>query len=71
MSTSIHEHMTGGREHRRLSNRLTEWAGTFGVWWRRHLERYELAQWPEHDLNDIGRSRSDVTFEVEKPFWRA
>jgi uncharacterized protein YjiS (DUF1127 family) len=40
------------------------------LWWRRYLERTELAVWTERDLNDVGLSRGDVVHEIEKPFWR-
>jgi uncharacterized protein YjiS (DUF1127 family) len=40
------------------------------LWWRRYLERTELAGWTDRDLNDVGLSRGDIIHEIEKPFWR-
>jgi uncharacterized protein YjiS (DUF1127 family) len=40
------------------------------LWWRRYLERTELAAWTDRDLNDVGLSRGDITDEIAKPFWR-
>jgi uncharacterized protein YjiS (DUF1127 family) len=41
------------------------------TWHDRYHSRHELARWSERDLHDLGLSRGDVSFEVEKPFWRA
>jgi len=37
---------------------------------RRARQRRDLAALSDHALNDIGLSRSDVDFELSKPFWR-
>jgi uncharacterized protein YjiS (DUF1127 family) len=50
------------------------WGGLgelFQTWRDRYHSRHELARWSERDLHDLGLSRGDVSFEVEKPFWRA
>ena len=39
-------------------------------WRRRSRERAELAKFDERMLRDIGLSRADAWFEVNKPFWR-
>jgi uncharacterized protein YjiS (DUF1127 family) len=40
-------------------------------WHDRYRMRCELARFSEEDLHDIGRSWSDITDEVDKPFWRS
>jgi len=46
-------------------------AGLVAFWRRRARERAELAEYSDRELRDIGLSRSDANFEVNKPFWRA
>jgi len=41
------------------------------LWRYRYKTRQELAAWSERDLHDLGMSRGDVAFEIDKPFWRA
>jgi len=53
------------------SGLLAQLSEKLHVWRDRERQRRELAQWTERDLHDIGLSRSDVVYEVEKPFWRA
>ena len=36
----------------------------------RHLQRLDLAELTDEQLDDIGLCRRDVTREVAKPFWR-
>lgn len=44
---------------------------TFHVWRKRYRARRELSTWSDRDLHDIGKSRGDVLYEADKPFWRA
>ena len=44
---------------------------TLHVWRDRRRQRYELSQWTDRDLHDVGLSWSDIVHEAEKPFWRA
>jgi uncharacterized protein YjiS (DUF1127 family) len=50
---------------------LSQLGETFHVWRERQRQRRELAQWTERDMHDVGISRSDIAYELEKPFWRA
>ncbi|MCA0274660.1 MAG: DUF1127 domain-containing protein [Proteobacteria bacterium] len=36
----------------------------------RHLQRLDLSELTDEQLDDIGLCRRDVTREVAKPFWR-
>ena len=67
MSTCTHQSMT--------NHHVTGvWAGvgeTLRLWRQRYRTRQELARWTDRDLHDVGVSRSDITYEAEKPFWRA
>ncbi|WP_395019408.1 DUF1127 domain-containing protein [Dongia sp.] len=38
---------------------------------RRARQRRDLAALSDHNLRDIGLTRSDVEGEIGKPFWRA
>ncbi len=40
------------------------------VWRDRSAQRRVLASLSEYQLHDIGLSRSQVSHEIEKPFWR-
>lgn len=40
-------------------------------WRTRARQRAELARLGERDLHDLGWSRAQVEFEINKPFWRA
>ncbi|KJH85023.1 DUF1127 domain-containing protein [Pseudomonas sp. KSR10] len=40
------------------------------LWHRRARTRRQLAALDEHQLSDIGISRSERMAELEKPFWR-
>jgi uncharacterized protein YjiS (DUF1127 family) len=67
MSIFTHELMT----NHHVPGVLSQVGETLHVWRERYRARRELAQWSERDLHDIGRSWSDVLYEVDKPFWRA
>jgi uncharacterized protein YjiS (DUF1127 family) len=45
-------------------------AATIRQWRRRHRERAELAALDDRTLADIGLTRGDAEFLVNKPFWR-
>jgi uncharacterized protein YjiS (DUF1127 family) len=40
------------------------------LWRERSAQRQALAGLSEYQLHDIGLSRSQVSYEIEKPFWR-
>ncbi len=42
----------------------------FAIWRERAAQRRALAGLSEYQLHDIGLSRSLVSYEIEKPFWR-
>jgi len=50
---------------------LAQLRETLHVWRDRRRQRYELSQWTDRDLHDVGLSWSDIVHEAEKPFWRA
>lgn len=45
--------------------------GTLLLWQRRAAQRHALATLDDRMLRDLGLSRSEVTWESRKPFWRA
>jgi uncharacterized protein YjiS (DUF1127 family) len=40
------------------------------TWIQRSRSRQQLGRLTERDLHDVGLSRSDQLYEIEKPFWR-
>jgi uncharacterized protein YjiS (DUF1127 family) len=44
---------------------------TIGAWRRRARERAELARLDSRLLADIGLSRAEAEFIINKPFWRS
>jgi uncharacterized protein YjiS (DUF1127 family) len=49
-------------------------AGLFAlvrIWRERQRTRRQLAIMSERDLEDIGICRSDIVYEIAKPFWQA
>ena len=40
-------------------------------WSRRFRSRREIGRLDEHDLRDLCQSRGQMSFEANKPFWRA
>lgn len=67
MSTYTYESMIN-HHGRSLSSQLIE---TLQVWWKRYRGRRELTTLSDRELQDIGKSWSEVVFEAGKPFWRA
>jgi uncharacterized protein YjiS (DUF1127 family) len=48
-----------------------DWAyGGVRRWQRRAQERAELARLDDRELLDIGLTRADAEFLINKPFWR-
>jgi len=41
------------------------------TWRQRFADRKQLCSLDEHMLRDVGLSRGDVEFEINRPFWRA
>jgi len=50
---------------------LSQMTVVLRMWHERYTMRRELEALSEQDLHDIGRSWSDITNEVDKPFWLA
>jgi uncharacterized protein YjiS (DUF1127 family) len=55
---------------RRLSGFLSEVRATLREWRQRKNGRLELARLDERMLRDIGLTRVDADYEINKPFWR-
>ena len=54
-----------------LAGTYTAFSQILASWRRRARERRELASLDSRTIRDLGLSRSDVQFEVNKPFWRS
>jgi uncharacterized protein YjiS (DUF1127 family) len=52
-----------GRAVKSVASRIDTWAA-------RSRQRAELANLDERTLHDIGLSQSDISAEINKPFWR-
>jgi len=44
--------------------------GVLAAWHARNVQRRTLAGLSDYQLHDISLSRSQVFYEIEKPFWR-
>lgn len=40
-------------------------------WQERARGRYQLTHVDDHLLRDIGKTRTDIALEIQRPFWRA
>lgn len=67
MSTCVSQTMTNHHG----SGMLSRTAELVRLWHMRYRARQDLAAWSERDLHDLGLSRGDVAFEIDKPFWQA
>ena len=56
--------------HRAGSFEIFPWIDLFLSWCELARQRRDLASLDDLALRDIGLSRSDVSAETEKPFWR-
>jgi len=45
-------------------------AGLLATWRQRAADRRQLCDLDDHMLRDVGLSRGEVEFEINKPFWR-
>ena len=54
----------------RLSGFLRGVRATLREWRQRRIGRLELARFDERMLRDIGITRLDAEYEINKPFWR-
>ena len=54
----------------RLSGFLIGVRATLREWRQRRNGRLELARFDERMLRDIGLTRVDADYEINKPFWR-
>ena len=66
--TAIHLHH-GARAHR-PTLRWPRLGATLREWRRRVRDRGQLAQLDERMLGDIGLTRADAEYLINKPFWR-
>ena len=58
------------RRPKQQAGLLVRLLATLNGWHARSVQRRQLARLSDHQLHDIGLSRSQVFHEVEKPFWR-
>ena len=73
--TAIHWHAIRSRPRHHnavvaLGDAWSNVAATFREWRRRAHDRTELARLDNRMLQDIGLTRGDAEFLINKPFWR-
>jgi uncharacterized protein YjiS (DUF1127 family) len=73
--TAIHWHAirSGPRHHNAVAALSDAWGNvgaTLREWRRRVHDRAELARLDNRMLQDIGLTRGDAGFLINKPFWR-
>jgi uncharacterized protein YjiS (DUF1127 family) len=57
-------------ESRKIVGFLSQAVDYLYLWHARRTQRQALMQMGDHQLKDIGISRSDAVHEWQKPFWR-
>jgi uncharacterized protein YjiS (DUF1127 family) len=72
---SIHWNQTRGRPQQRnavlaLNDAANHVVTTVREWRRRSRDRARLAELDDRMLKDIGLTRADAEFLINKPFWR-
>jgi uncharacterized protein YjiS (DUF1127 family) len=72
---AIHWHATQGHPRQRnavlaLSDAGNHFVATLREWRRRTRDRARLAELDDRMLKDIGLTRTDAEFLINKPFWR-
>ena len=60
----------GARALRRSRDALSRAFAELCEWQRRRRDRAVLASFDDRMLRDIGVTRVDALFEINKPFWR-
>ena len=50
---------------------LTAAIATIALWWQRGCSRRALTVLGDHELRDIGVTRTEAQLEASKPFWQA
>jgi uncharacterized protein YjiS (DUF1127 family) len=73
--TAIHWHSPHGRVRQHnavgaLNDAANQVVATLREWRRRARDRSRLAELDERTLQDIGLTRADAEFLINKPFWR-
>jgi uncharacterized protein YjiS (DUF1127 family) len=61
---------SGARAWRRTHAALRHAVAVLREWRRRSRDRAALASFDDRMLRDIGVTRVDALFEINKPFWR-
>jgi uncharacterized protein YjiS (DUF1127 family) len=54
-----------------VSSPLSGIVGTLRLWRQRSIERAMLAHMTQRDIADMGMTEADISYEMDKPFWRA
>ena len=70
MTTIVIRSTIDRRQNKRRPGIVTRILDILAVWHDRGLQRRTIGGLTEYQLHDIGLSRSQVSYEIEKPFWR-
>jgi len=70
MTTIVIRSTIDRRHNKRRAGFVTRILEVLAAWHDRRLQRRTLGGLSEYQLHDIGLSRSQVSYEIEKPFWR-
>ena len=70
MTTIVIRSSIDRRQNKQRSGLVARILAVFAAWHDRSVQRRMLAGLSEYQLHDIGLSRSQVSYEIEKPFWR-
>jgi uncharacterized protein YjiS (DUF1127 family) len=72
---AVHWHAAPGQPRQRnailaLNDAGNHFVATLREWRRRARDRARLAELDDRTLKDIGLTRTDAEFLINKPFWR-
>jgi uncharacterized protein YjiS (DUF1127 family) len=70
MTTIVIRSTIDRRQNKQRPGLVARILGALATWHDRNVQRRTLAGLSEYQLHDIGLSRSQVSYEIEKPFWR-
>jgi uncharacterized protein YjiS (DUF1127 family) len=70
MTTVVMRSAIAGRQSTPRPGLFARILETLATWHDRSVQRRTLAHFSEYQLHDIGLSRSQVSYEIEKPCWR-
>jgi uncharacterized protein YjiS (DUF1127 family) len=70
MTTIVIRSTIERRQNKQRSGLIARVLEVLATWHDRSVQRRTLGGLSDYQLHDMGLSRSQVFYEIEKPFWR-